>query len=140
LLALYNQIATLIDTLGLEVATVPGRLNFLANDPDAAFFESLGIYWQVLERSLAVMEPPTFPYGRLFDLLSDLHPQNLRYVPIAILGQCRHVLIDNGEDHTVPVATWLRGVFAELRRRDASQEVSSHLCATLTVAGDVCQW
>lgn len=140
LLVLYNEAATLIDTLGLEVATVPGRLNFLANDPDAAFFESLAIFWQVLERSLALLDPPSFPYGRLFDLLSDRHAETLRYVPMAVLGQYRHVLVDNAEDHPVPVGNWLRGVFSELRGRDASQDVTSHLCATLTAAGDVCQW
>lgn len=140
ILELFNEVASVIDALGLEVAAVPGKMNFLAGDSDAAFFEALGMYWQALERHLAALHQPSYPFGRLFDLFSDRHAANLRHVPMRVLGQCRHVLVDNGEDYTVPVAGWLRGVLAEIRRRDSGQAVARDLCASLLVAGDVSQW
>lgn len=136
----FNITASLLDALGLEVASVAGRMNFLPDDTDALYFEALGIYWQALERQLLSLPSPVIPFGRLFTLFSDQHPDNLRHLPSDVLGQCRHMLIDGAEDQTVPVAGWLRAVLYELRRRDANQPVTAGLLSTVTLAGDISQW
>ena len=140
LLEAFNSSAAMIDALGLEVTTIPARMNFRAGTADSVFFEALGIFWQTLERQLAALPQPSFPFGRLFDLFSDNHPDNLRHVPGPVLMRCRHVMIDNGEDHALPVAGWLRGVLAEIQRRDARKPFDRSHCTSLLSAGDANQW
>lgn len=136
----FYELASIIDTLGLEVATVAGQMNFIPGDVDAHFFEALGIYWQALERHLLALPNPSLTFGRLFDLFSDRHADNLMHVPDAALGRFRHLLIDNAEDHAMPTAGWVRGVLSENRRRDLTRDASTDLCTTLFVAGDTNQW
>lgn len=140
ILEAFNEIASLIDALGLEVSTVAGQMNFIAGDVDACFFEALGIYWQALERHLLALPRPSLTYGRLFDLFSDQHPENLAHLPIAALGRYRHLLIDNAEDHGVPVSSWAKGVLSEIRRRDLKRDSSFGVCSSLFIAGDSNQW
>ncbi|MGE8066153.1 UvrD-helicase domain-containing protein [Pseudomonas sp. NPDC089569] len=140
ILEAFNELASIIDTLGLEVATVAGQMNFLPADIDAAFFEALGIYWQALERHLLALPNPCLTFGRLFDMFSDRHADNLMHVPAAALGRFRHLLIDNAEDHGVPTAGWVRGLLSEIRRRDLTRDVSTEHCTSLFVAGDNNQW
>ncbi len=140
LLEAFNSSAAMIDALGLEVSTIPARMNFRPGTADSVFFEALGIFWQTLERQLAALPQPSFPFGRLFDLFSDNHPDNLRHVPGSVLMRCRHVMIDNGEDHAIPVAAWLRGVLAEIQRRDSRKPFDRRHCTSLFIAGDANQW
>ncbi len=140
LLEAFNSAAAMIDALGLEVSTIPARMNFRPGTADAVFFEALGIFWQTLERQLAALPQPSFPFGRLFDLFSDSHPDNIRHVPGHVLRRCRHVMIDNGEDHAIPVAAWLRGVLAEIQRRDSRLPFDRSHCTSLFITGDVNQW
>ncbi|MGP0171119.1 UvrD-helicase domain-containing protein [Pseudomonas sp. NCHU5208] len=140
LLEAFNAAASMIDALGLEVTTIPARLNFRAGSADSVFFEALGIYWQTLERQLASLAQPSFPFGRLFDMFSESQPENLRHVPSSVLMRCRHMLVDNGEDHVLPVASWIRGVLAEIQRRDSSKPYDPGHCCSLLVAGDANQW
>lgn len=136
----FYELASIIDTLGLEVATVAGQMNFIAGDVDAAFFEALGIYWQALERHLLGLTNPSLTFGRLFNMFSDRHADNLTHVPAAVLGRFRHLLIDNAEDHGMPTAGWVRGILSENRRRDLTRDASVQVCTSLFVAGDSNQW
>ncbi len=136
----FYELASIIDTLGLEVATVAGQMNFIPGDVNAAFFEALGIYWQALERHLLALPNPSLTFGRLFDLFSDRNSDNLIHVPAAVLGRFRHLLIDNAEDHGRPIAGWVRGILSENRRRDLTRDASTELCTTLFVSGDINQW
>lgn len=140
ILEAFNEVASMVDALGLEVSTVAGQMNFPVGDLDAVFFESLGIFWQAFERQLLARSKPSLTYGRLFDMFSDKQAENLRHVSTAVLGRFRHVLIDNSEDHEVPVAGWLRGVLSEIRRRDLARDSSDKVCSTLFIAGDTGQW
>ncbi|MGF6282107.1 hypothetical protein ABH908_000406 [Pseudomonas frederiksbergensis] len=140
ILEAFYELASIIDTLGLEVATVAGQMNFLPGDADAVFFESLGIYWQALERHLIALPNPSLTFGRLFDMFSDRHADNLMHVPAAALSRFRHLLIDNAEDHGMPTAGWVRGVLSENRRRDLTRDASTELCTSLCIAGDSNQW
>lgn len=140
ILELFNEVADLVDNLGLEVATVAGQMNFMPGDLDAKFFEALGLFWQAFERQLLARQKPCLTYGRLFDLFSDKHAENLRHIPMSALRRFRHVLIDNAEDHGVPIGGWLKGVLSELRRRDQNRDSSDQQCCTLFVGGDSSQW
>ncbi len=139
LLDSFNATAALLDALGLEVASIPGRMNFLPDDSDSIYFEALGVYWQALERHLLGLASPVIPIGRLFALFGT-ESQALRHLPTQVIGQCRHLLIDGAEDQTVPVAGWVRAVISELRRRDTLQPHAAGLCTSLFLAGDIGQW
>lgn len=136
----FNTTATLLESLGLEIASVPGRMNFLPDDPDSIYFEVLSVYWQALERYLLGLPNPVIPFGRLFTAFGKERTSALRHVPIAVLGQCRHMLIDGAEDQPVPVAMWARSVLAEIRRRDLALGDARRGSTSLTVAGDPNQW
>lgn len=136
----FNSTSALLDSLGIEVGSVPGKMNFLPADSDALYFEALAIYWEALERHLLSLPRPVIPFGRLFASLGGGKLPALRYVPLKILEQSRHLLIDGAEDQTVPVATWVRSVMSEIRRRDSTQESGRGLFSSLTVAGDPNQW
>lgn len=136
----FNSTSALLDSLGIEVGSVPGRMNFLPADSDALYFEGLAIYWEALERHLLNLPRPVMPFGRLFALLGAGKLPAVRYVPIKVLEHCRHLLIDGAEDQTVPVAAWVRSVLSEIRRRDTTQGSGRGLSSSLTVAGDPNQW
>lgn len=136
----FNSTSALLDSLGIEVGSVPGRMNFLPADSDALYFEALAIYWEALERHLSKLEGPVIPFGRLFAALGGGKLPAVRYVPMSILEQCRHLLIDGAEDQTLPVASWVRSVLIEIRRRDSAQIYTRGLSSSITVAGDPNQW
>ncbi|KPC02136.1 UvrD-helicase domain-containing protein (plasmid) [Pseudomonas amygdali pv. lachrymans] len=136
----FNATSALLDSLGIEVGSVPGRMNFLPADSDALYFEALAIYWEALERHLLNLSRPVIPFGRLFASLGGGKIPAVRYVPLKILEQCRHLLIDGAEDQTLPVAAWVRAVLSEIRRRDSIQASTIGLSSSLTVAGDPNQW
>lgn len=140
LLDSFNSMAALIDSLGIEVGSVPGRMNFLPADSDALYFEALAIYWEALERHLLNLPRPVISFGRLFASLGGGKLPAVRYVPMSVLEQCRHVLVDGAEDQTIPVAAWVRSVLIEIRRRDSTQTNTRGLSSSLTVAGDPNQW
>lgn len=136
----FHSTSALLDSLGIEVGSVPGRMNFLPADSDALYFEALAIYWEALERHLSKLEGPVIPFGRLFAALGGGKLPAVRYVPMSILEQCRHLLIDGAEDQTLPVASWVRSVLIEIRRRDSAQIYTRGLSSSITVAGDPNQW
>lgn len=136
----FNATSALLDSLGIEVGSVPGRMNFLPADSDALYFEALAMYWEALERHLLKLAQPVIPFGRLFASLGGGKLPAVRYVPLSILEQCRHLLIDGAEDQTLPIAAWVRAVLSEIRRRDSTQGSTRGLSSSLTVAGDPNQW
>ncbi len=140
LLDSFNSTSALLDSMGIEVGSVPGRMNFLPADSDALYFEALAIYWEALERHLLNLPRPVIPFGRLFASLGGGKLPAVRYVPMSILEQCRHLLIDGAEDQTLPVAAWVRSILIEIRRRDSTQTNTRGLSSSLTVAGDPNQW
>lgn len=135
ILQAFNSTATLIDALGLEIGTIAGRMNFLAGDLDAVFFEALGVYWQHLERHLITLPSPAYPFGRLFDLFGQKGGDNMRHLSMATLGRMRHILVDGAEDSTLPIACWIRSSLSEIHRRDLGLRGTT----SLTVAGDISQ-
>lgn len=140
ILEAFNTSSALIDSLGLEIGTVAGKMNFLAGDTDSVFFEALGVYWQALERQLAALPAPVVPFGRLFDLFSASSQDTLKHVPISVLGRSRHLLLDCAEDYPSNVSSWLRGLLIEIRRRDVVQDGTGNAATSIMVAGDHCQW
>lgn len=140
LLDSFNTTAALLDSLGLEVASVASKTNFLPGDSDALYVELLGVYWQALERHLLGLSSPVIPYGRLFAMFGGSHSTGIRHIPNEVIGQCRHLLIDGAEDQTVPVASWVRAVISEIRRREMQRPVNRGLCSSLMIAGDASQW
>lgn len=140
ILEAFNTSSALIDSLGLEIGTVAGKMNFLAGDTDSVFFEALGVYWQALERQLAALPAPVVPFGRLFDLFSASSQDTLKHVPMSVLSRSRHLLLDCAEDYPSNVSSWLRGLLIEIRRRDSVQDGRGNAATSIMVAGDHCQW
>lgn len=137
----FHNVAGVVHGLGLEIESVPGRINFLPGDRTGDFIEALAIYAQGLDRFLMSRPTQAITQHRLCSTLVKPGGEALRYVPMAVLGQCRHLLIDGAEDQPLPVVRWVQTMCEEIRRRD----VLSHPgpvtnVPSVIVAGDLHQW
>lgn len=133
---LFYTVAQLVGALGLEISSVPARLNFLRGDTTATFFEVLGLYWQHLERRLIKLPNQVIPFWRLFGFFGSTESPCLRHTPAVALERSRHLLVDTAEDLPYPVLNWLRAVLAEIRRRDLGQAAATGNFTSISVAGD----
>ncbi|AZE94745.1 Putative helicase [Pseudomonas orientalis] len=134
LLDSFVMAAGFIENLGLDVPSAVGRMSFPKDDPDRLFFEALGIFWKALEDHLLDQSPPIMTYNRMFSLFGENTPENLKLLGDSLLRPMSHLMIDEFQDVSPQIVSWIRASLREIRSRGPAMHVgrgaqrSSLLC------------
>ena len=134
LLDSFVAAASFIENLGLDVAAAVGDMRFAKDDPDRFFFEALSLFWRALEDHLLAQTPPVMTYNRMFSLFGENTPQNFKLLSHEQLGPLSHLMIDEFQDVSPQIVSWLRASLREIRSRGPAMHVgrgaqrSSLLC------------
>lgn len=134
LLDCFVAAAGFIENLGLDVPGAVGQMSFAKDDPDRYFFEALSLYWRALEDHLLDQKPPVMTYNRMFALFSEHSPENLKLLGDDLLRPMSHLMIDEFQDVSPQIVSWIRASLAEIRSRGPAMHVgrgaqrSSLLC------------
>lgn len=135
--AMYHA-GTLMETLGLSIPNAINSMNFMSNDSDAYFFQSLAAFWPAFESFLLASKPPSFTFNRLFLMFGAEGEANIKHLPDSALRGMRHVLADEVQDLTVPIGEWMKACLLENRRRRLAASARGEVrpSCTLFVSGD----
>ncbi len=137
LLDAFVGAAGFIENLGLDVGAAVTAMSFPAGDSDAAFFEALALFWKALESHLLAQSPPVMSYNRMFALFGENNPENLRLLPDPLLRPLAHLMIDEFQDVSPQIVSWLRASLAEIRRRGPAMHIGRNAQhASLMCVGD----
>ncbi|VVO02582.1 UvrD-helicase domain-containing protein [Pseudomonas fluorescens] len=134
LLDCFVAAASFIENLGLDVPAAVGQMSFAKDDPDRYFFEALSLYWRALEDHLLDQSPPIMTYNRMFALFSEHSPENLKLLSDQLLRPLSHLMIDEFQDVSPQIVSWIRASLREIRSRGPAMHVgrgaqrSSLLC------------
>ncbi|WHS63098.1 UvrD-helicase domain-containing protein [Pseudomonas sp. G2-4] len=134
LLDCFVVAAGFIENLGLDVPDAVGRMCFSQDDPDRYFFEALSRYWRAFEDHLLDQSPPVMTYNRMFALFSEHSPENFKLLSDSLLRPLSHLMIDEFQDVSPQIVSWLRASLREVRSRGPAMHVgrgaqrSSLLC------------
>ena len=134
LLDSFVAAASFIENLGLDVAGAVGDMRFAKDDPDRFFFEALSLFWRALEDHLLAQTPPVMTYNRMFSLFGENTPQNFKLLSHEQLRPLSHLMIDEFQDVSPQIVSWLRASLREIRSRGPAMHVgrgaqrSSLLC------------
>jgi superfamily I DNA/RNA helicase len=134
LLDCFVACAGFIENLGLDVPDAVSQMSFSDQDPDRFFFEALSLFWKALENHLLDMTPPVMTYNRMFSLFGEHSPENLKLVSDEGLRPLSHLMIDEFQDVSPQIVSWIRASLREIRSRGPSMHVgrgaqrSSLLC------------
>jgi len=134
LLDCFVAAAGFIENLGLDVPDAVGRMSFAKDDPDRFFVEALSLFWRALEDHLLDQKPPVMTYNRMFALFSEHSPENLKLLSDELLRPMSHLMIDEFQDVSPQIVSWIRASLAEIRSRGPAMHVgrgaqrSSLLC------------
>ncbi|MFJ2318700.1 UvrD-helicase domain-containing protein [Pseudomonas sp. NPDC087817] len=134
LLDCFVAAAGFIENLGLDVPDAVGRMSFAKDDPDRFFFEALSLFWRALEDHLLDQKPPVMTYNRMFALFSEHSPENLKLLSDELLRPMSHLMIDEFQDVSPQIVSWIRASLIEIRSRGPAMHVgrgaqrSSLLC------------
>ncbi|AUF96507.1 DNA helicase UvrD [Pseudomonas sp. 02C 26] len=137
LLDAFVSAAGFIENLGLDVSAAVTAMSFPPGDSDAVFFEALALFWKALESHLLAQSPPVMSYNRMFALFGENNPENLRLLPDPLLRPLAHLMIDEFQDVSPQIVSWLRASLGEIRRRGAAMHVGRNAQhASLMCVGD----
>lgn len=134
LLDCFVAAAGFIENLGLDVGEAVGNMSFAQDDPDRYFFEALSLFWRALEDHLLDQSPPIMSYNRMFALFSERSPENFKLLSDACLRPMSHLMIDEFQDVSPQIVSWIKACLREIRSRGAALHVgrgaqhSSLLC------------
>ncbi|MBV6659557.1 UvrD-helicase domain-containing protein [Pseudomonas yamanorum] len=134
LLDSFVAAAGFIENLGLDVPTAVGKMSFAKDDPDRFYFEALSIFWKALEDHLLDQSPPVMTYNRMFSLFGENTPENLKLLSDSLLRPMSHLMIDEFQDVSPHIVSWIRASLREIRSRGPAMHVgrgaqrSSLLC------------
>ena len=134
LLDSFVAAAGFIENLGLDVPTAVGKMSFAKDDPDRFYFEALSIFWKALEDHLLDQSPPVMTYNRMFSLFGENTPENLKLLSDSLLRPMSHLMIDEFQDVSPQIVSWIRASLREIRSRGPAMHVgrgaqrSSLLC------------
>ena len=120
LLDAFVAAANFIENLGLDVLNAVRAMQFASGDSDALFFEALALYWRALEGHLLDQSPPVMTYNHMFALFGENNAENLRLLPDPLLRPLAHLMIDEFQDVSPQIVSWLRACLAEIRRRGSA--------------------
>ncbi|WP_153774658.1 UvrD-helicase domain-containing protein [Pseudomonas sp. MNR3A] len=137
LLDAFVGAASFIENLGLEVGSAVARMSFAPGDSDAPFFEALALYWKALETHLLGQSPPVMTYNRMFALFGENNPENLQLLPDRLLRPLAHLMIDEFQDVSPQIVSWLRATLGEIRRRGPGMHTGRNAAhSSLMCVGD----
>ncbi|WP_331695707.1 UvrD-helicase domain-containing protein [Pseudomonas sp. ZY71] len=134
LLDCFVAAAGFIENLGLDVPDAVSRMSFAKDDPDRFFFEALSLFWRAFEDHLLDQKPPIMTYNRMFALFSEHSPENLKLLSDELLRPLSHLMIDEFQDVSPQIVSWIRASLTEIRSRGPAMHVgrgaqrSSLLC------------
>ncbi|WP_397448057.1 UvrD-helicase domain-containing protein [Pseudomonas sp. NA-150] len=134
LLDAFVTAASFIENLGLDVSAAVAQMSFAANDPDRYFFEALSLFWKAFEAHLLAQSPPVMTYNRMFALFGETSPENLKFVSDELLRPLSHLMIDEFQDVSPQIVSWIRASLREIRSRGPAMHIgrvaqrSSLLC------------
>lgn len=134
LLDCFVGAAGFIENLGLDVPDAVSRMSFAKDDPDRFFFEALSLFWRAFEDHLLDQKPPVMTYNRMFALFSEHSPENLKLLSDELLRPISHLMIDEFQDVSPQIVSWIRASLNEIRSRGPAVHVgrgaqrSSLLC------------
>lgn len=134
LLDCFVGAAGFIENLGLDVPDAVSRMSFAKDDPDRFFFEALSLFWRAFEDHLLDQKPPVMTYNRMFALFSEHSPENLKLLSDDLLRPMAHLMIDEFQDVSPQIVSWIRASLNEIRSRGPAMHVgrgaqrSSLLC------------
>ncbi|MFJ4142569.1 UvrD-helicase domain-containing protein [Pseudomonas sp. NPDC089734] len=137
LLDCFVTAASFIENLGLDVPSAVAEMSFSSDDPDRFFFEGLSLFWKAFEDHLLDQTPPVMTYNRMFALFGETSPENLRQVSDEVLRPLSHLMIDEFQDISPQIVSWIRASLREIRRRGAAlhaAQVARH--SSLLCVGD----
>lgn len=134
LLDCFVAAASFIENLGLDVSVAVGQMVFARDDPDRYFFEALSLFWRALDDHLLDQSPPIMSYNRMFALFGEHSPENFKLLSDERLRPMSHLMIDEFQDVSPQIVSWIRASLREIRRRGPAMHVgrgaqrSSLLC------------
>lgn len=134
LLDCFVAAAGFIENLGLDVPDAVSRMSFAKDDPDRFFFEALSLFWRAFEDHLLDQKPPVMTYNRMFALFSEHSPENLKLLGDELLRPMAHLMIDEFQDVSPQIVSWIRASLNEIRSRGPAMHIgrgaqrSSLLC------------
>lgn len=134
LLDCFVAAAGFIENLGLDVSVAVGQMVFARDDPDRFFFEALSLFWRALDDHLLDQSPPIMSYNRMFALFGENTPENFKLLSDERLRPMSHLMIDEFQDVSPQIVSWIRASLREIRSRGPAMHVgrgaqrSSLLC------------
>lgn len=129
--------AAFIENLGLDVSDMIAGMKLLPSDPDREFFEALGLFWPAFEQYLGEQQPRVMTFNRMFALFGENSPRNLHLVTDETLRTMSHLMIDEFQDISPQIVSWVRATLTEIRRRgDALHEGRAARHSSLLCVGD----
>ena len=134
LLDCFVAAASFIENLGLQVPEAITAMELNEQDDDYAFFGALKFYWPALEASLQQQTPPVMTFNRMFALFGESSTEQLRTLPDDVLRPMSHLMVDEFQDISPQIVSWLRASLGEVLRRgnalsgDRAARHSSLLC------------
>ncbi|HEY0287998.1 MAG TPA: UvrD-helicase domain-containing protein [Pseudomonas sp.] len=117
LLDCFVAAASFIENLGLDVPCAVSQMSFSEQDPDRYFFEALSMFWKAFEDHLLDQSPPIMTYNRMFSLFGETSPENLKLVSDEVLRPLAHLMIDEFQDVSPQIVSWIRASLREIRSR-----------------------
>lgn len=116
----FYNFGQFIENLGLNVSNVLGdtKINNAkdVNDESVIFIHAVRRFWKGFEEALSAENISTF--NQLFAFFSEKNQENLKTIPDAQLFAMRHLLIDEFQDISPQIVSWIRGCQKELVRRN----------------------
>jgi len=134
LLDCFVAAASFIENLGLQVPDAITAMELTEQDDDHAFFAALKLYWPALEMTLGQQSPPVMTFNRMFSLFGESSSEQLRTLPDDVLRPMSHLMVDEFQDISPQIVSWLRASLGEILRRgsalagDRAARHSSLLC------------
>jgi len=134
LLDSFVAAAGFIENLGLEVSAALSEITLGDSDPDRDFFVTLGTFWSALQVHLLAQTPPIMTFNRMFATLGEQQAQTVQSLDDERLRPMTHLMIDEFQDVSPQIVSWVRACLREVRRRGAGLQLpgavqqSSLLC------------
>lgn len=134
----FVSTAAFMENLGLNVSDAVSKMEFVdTNHPDAVFFEAAATFWPAFLEHLSKQVPRVMTFNRIFSIFGEGCEQTLRLLPDSLIRSMSHLMIDEFQDISPQIVSWVRAVLIEVRRRGAQlSEGRTAQCSSLLCVGD----
>lgn len=109
--------AGFIENLALDVSRAVNAMKFPKGNPDALFFEALGLFWPQFMSHLEQQRPRVMMFNRMFALFNECNTGTFERLSASVLRPMSHLMIDEFQDISPQIVSWVRGAQREIRRR-----------------------